>query len=152
MLFKSVSKLFGVLAMVVALGLAGVSVASAANPPSDGGDSSCALDKHNCHLYHFKLDSKKHTIKFTTYNAPCTYYTSKTNFTVSRMNSANIWLDPAVTKYFYINYDGRRADDVPGMDTFSCGNGVVVNSFTNNKNLCWEGLKLRTQGDRCTWR
>jgi hypothetical protein len=151
MVFKSLSRLLGAVAMTAVVSLAGAGVASAANPPSDGGDSSCAPDKHNCYLYHFKLDGKGHSIQFTTYDDPCQYWNTRANFTVKRKNSANIWLDPAVTKYFFINFDNHPAGDLQGMAFFGCGGGGGVKTFTNNQNLCWHLLELRTRGSNCDW-
>lgn len=152
-MLTSISKLLGVVALAAAVGLSGPGVASAGplDPPSDGGDSSCTPDKRNCHLFHFKLDGRTHSMEFTTHEDSCTSGRVRTRFTVTRKNSANIWLNPDVTKYFYIQFDGRPAADVQGMDTRRCGNGGMVTSFVNTENKCWYLTELRTRGDACDW-
>ncbi|WP_394617177.1 hypothetical protein JNUCC0626_47505 [Lentzea sp. JNUCC 0626] len=149
---KSIPKLVGVVAVVAAIGLGGSGVASAANPPSDGGSPSCAPDKGNCRLYHFKLDGDTHSMEFTAYSDACTLANPK-KFNVQRKNSANIWLDPAVSKHFFISFDGRPASAMQGMELVGCGHGGGgVTTFVNNENKCWHLTELRSRGAGCDWR
>lgn len=148
-MWKTLSKLLGVMALAVAAGVGGHGVASAANPPSDGGDSSCAPDKSNCFLYHFKLNGTPHTMEFTTYTDPCKSAV-KARYTVERKNSANVWLDPNAAKYVRITFDG--GDHVEGMTTVSCGSGnPTTEAIVNNENKCWEFETLVTRGAQCNW-
>lgn len=148
---KPFSKLLGVIALVAAVGLGGHGVASAANPPSDGGDSSCAPDKHNCYLYHFKLNGRSHTMEFVTYGDNCHSGNPRSRFTVKRKDSANIWLDPAVTKSFNIGFDSSDFQNMDGIDVISCPNDKALRTFLNNENKCWELEVLRTRGKACDW-
>lgn len=150
-MLKSISKLFGVVALVVTAGLGAHGVASAI-VPFDGGDNDCRLNEKNCHLYHFKLDGKPHKIEFVTYGDLCRLSGPRAQFTVQLKNSANIWLDAAVTKSFTIRFDGGNYRDMGPMKMYSCPNDPALWAFLNNENKCWYLTEFRTRGDECNVR